>query len=86
LNVPIWTVNNVVHKHGRARKPRGKAETVSPAAAPVEAWQQALLPKLEEIADEACLDDGMRRAFVFVVLLGCKPYTALPILKRGCAR
>jgi hypothetical protein len=79
LNIPTYTVTNVVHKNGLARRPRGsRVQTVALADAPVEAWQQAMLPKLEAAAEAAAYDGIDRRAVIFLALLRTKPYASLP--------
>jgi hypothetical protein len=78
LDVTVSTVNNVVRKNGLVRKPRAKVvETVALADAPVEAWQQAVLPELEQAADAVGLNDAFRRALVILGLLRLKPYASL---------
>jgi hypothetical protein len=78
LDVTVSTVNNVVRKNGLVRKPRANVvETVALADAPVEAWQQAVLPELQQAAEADGLDDAWQRAFIIFVLLRWKPYASL---------
>jgi hypothetical protein len=79
LDVRAHTVAYVVRKNGLTRKPRGSriVETVSLADAPIEAWQQAVLPDLEQAADDAGFSDVWRRALIILALLRLKPYTSL---------
>jgi hypothetical protein len=78
LDVSVSTVNNIVRKNGLVRKPRAKVvETVALADAPVAAWQQAVLPELQQAAEADGLDDAWQRAFIIFVLLRWKPYPSL---------
>jgi hypothetical protein len=79
LDVRAHTVAYVVRKNGLIRKPRGSriVETVALADAPVEAWQQAVLPDLDQAADDAGFSDDWRRALIILALLRLKPYTSL---------
>jgi hypothetical protein len=78
LDVTVSMINNVARKNGLVRKPRAKVvETVAVADAPVEAWQQAVLPDLEQAAKADGLDDVWQRAFIILVLLRWKPYASL---------
>jgi len=79
LDARAHTVAYVVRKNGLTRKPRGSriVETVSLADAPIEAWQQAVLPDLEQAADDAGFSDIWRRALIILALLRLKPYTSL---------
>jgi hypothetical protein len=75
LDIKASTVVNVVHKNKAARNPRGsRTITVSLENAPIEAWAQAMLPELEQSADEMGASDAGKRAFVFACLLRLKPY------------
>jgi hypothetical protein len=76
LDIALWTISNVVRTRGAARNPRGSRAAITAGLddAPIEAWQQAMLPKLEDIADTMGLDDASKRAFVFIGLLRLKPY------------
>jgi hypothetical protein len=79
LGIRTWTVGNVVHKNGRARNPTGPRKiTVSIQDAPVETWQQAMLPELEGASDAIGAADDLKRAFVFACLLRLKRYDNMP--------
>jgi hypothetical protein len=80
LGIKSSTVVYIIHKNGRARKPRGARNTiiVSLQDAPIEAWQQAMLPNLEQGADAFGMKDSLKRAFVFVSLLRLKRYERIP--------
>jgi hypothetical protein len=77
LGVPAHTIAYVVRKNGLTRKPRDIVQTVALADAPVEAWQQAVLPELQQAAEADGLTDAWQRAFIIVVLLRLKPYASL---------
>ena len=77
LDISEPTIYNVVRKHDLVRKPRGKAQTFTSDNAPIEAWQQVLLPRLHRAADENDLDGIQRRLFILLALLNNKPYSAL---------
>jgi len=78
LDIKAYIVGNVVHKNGRARNPRGpRLIAVSLQDAPIEAWQQAMLPKFEQGADDIGVPDAVKRAFVFACLLWTKKYDNL---------
>ena len=79
LDLTTSAVNNVIRKNGLTRKPRPRVvETVALADAPVEAWQQAVLPDLDRDAEAFGLDEAGRRAYIIFGLLGAKPYASLP--------
>jgi hypothetical protein len=48
LSINQHQVVYTVRKHGKARKPR-QPRSVSFANAPIEAWQEAMLPELENL-------------------------------------
>jgi len=81
LGVKPHTIANVIRKNGLVRRVRDAAaesgETVSAADAPVEAWQQAMLPEVEKAGDELGMAGTLRRALVILSLLRLKPYPSL---------
>jgi hypothetical protein len=76
LGIKTAKVGYVVHKNGRARKPYGPRNriVVSLQEAPIEAWQQVILPDLKEAADAVSTESALKRAFVFACLLRMKMY------------
>src|SRR5437667_12739940 len=60
LDITKSTANNVVYKNGLTRKPMRTVETVALADAPIEAWRQAVLPDLQQAAEEAGFSDAWR--------------------------
>jgi hypothetical protein len=79
LGIKQHKVVYVVHKNGKARNPR-QPKSVSFAEAPIEAWQQAMLPELEKCADAIGGQDDMKRAVVVLGLLLLKPYDDLNVM------
>jgi hypothetical protein len=79
LGIKQHKVVYVVNKHDKARNPR-QPKSVSFAEAPVEAWQQAMLPELEKCADAIGGQDDMKRAVVVLGLLLLKPYDDLNVM------
>jgi len=77
LDLTTSAVYNVVRKKRLVRKPRGVVQRIAFADAPIEAWQQAMLPEIEKVADAAGIDDVWRRASI-ILLLRSKPYASLP--------
>jgi hypothetical protein len=76
LGVKIYTVNNVIYKNGRARKPQGPRKIiVSAQDAPAEAWRQAMLPQYVKAADDFGMKtEAWRRAFILACLLLAKDH------------
>lgn len=78
LSIKPAKVGNTVCKHGKARKPRGvqrrRGETVGLQDAPVEAWQQAVMPDLLKLADELGFQGSHEEAFIISCLLHLKDY------------
>lgn len=76
-------VGNVVHRRGATRRlGRRTISTVGFADAPVEAWQQGLLPKLERSAGDEDSSDTGKRVLVVLCLLLLKPYYDLEDFKK----
>jgi hypothetical protein len=84
LDTSQQAVQAVVRKNGLGRRPRGSAsqgELVAFKDAPIEAWQQAVIPDLESAAEEDGMSVRECRAFVTLCLLWKKPYASLAEFK-----
>jgi hypothetical protein len=57
----------------RPSKRAARTHTVSGADAPIEAWRQAMVPELEEVAETLGARSAIKRAIVFMILLQFKP-------------
>jgi hypothetical protein len=78
LSMKECTVAAVIRKNGRCRNPTGSRKlTVNLQDAPVDAWQQAMLPYIEEEADGFGVTNVWKRAFVFASLLRMKKYDGI---------
>jgi hypothetical protein len=83
----IFTVGNIVHKNGRQRKHRqSQTVTVSLQEAPIEAWQQAILPHLEAVANGFGTVGVLKRALIIACLLRLKEYGRLPEFIEWCCQ
>jgi hypothetical protein len=64
-------VVGVIHRNKAARH---RTRTAGLDDAPVEAWRQAMLPHLHELAETTGFDGISESAFVFLCLLRLKPF------------